>query len=269
MATIGQSLKDARSKKSATLEDVHAKTKIHPRILQLLEEEKFDKLPSPLFAKSFLRSYAEFLELNADEIVTTYEKIGGAARNETANSLYIEPAHERNKPFKKVKKEYFVLPAALAVLVVIAVIGYDMFKTVSHWNAKQKKIAPSSHSSKFVAAKAASAAAQVAEKPVGDWLRSVELGNFPKLSKKDTLELQIKALDEVWMRVTCDGKVLYESILKRGALETWTASGRIELWTGNSSNMQLSLNKYPLGSPGKGVVKKMVINHDGVRIGQK
>ena len=45
-ASIGAVLKEARTKKSITLEDVHAKLKIHPRVLQLLEEDKFDKLPS-------------------------------------------------------------------------------------------------------------------------------------------------------------------------------------------------------------------------------
>ena len=62
--SIGNTLKDARNKKTLSYDEVHAKIKIHPRVLQLLEEEKFDKLPSPLFAKSFLKSYAEFLEVN-------------------------------------------------------------------------------------------------------------------------------------------------------------------------------------------------------------
>ena len=42
-ASIGAALKEARSKRSVTLEDAHARLKIHPRVLQLLEEDKFDK----------------------------------------------------------------------------------------------------------------------------------------------------------------------------------------------------------------------------------
>ena len=66
MSSIGTVLKEARTKKSISLEDVHSKIKIHPRVLQLLEEDKFEKLPSSVFAKSFLKSYAEFLEVNSE-----------------------------------------------------------------------------------------------------------------------------------------------------------------------------------------------------------
>ena len=98
------------------------------------------------------------------------------------------------------------------------------------------------------------------------WLRHPLMGNFPKLGKKDTLRLKIKAADSVWLRITSDGKVLFQSILKPGVTETWTANERFEIWTGNASNMELNLNNYDLGSPGKGVTKKMVINREGVQI---
>ncbi len=261
---IGQKLKEARTQKSVTLEDVHAKIKIHPRVLQLLEEEKFDKLPSPLFVKSFLKSYAEFLELNPEEIVGAYEKQNG--RKEPEQQLFIESAAQQNKSMR-FNRDYVLVPLFLAAVGVLLFIGYDLVKTVIHWSAKEKKISAKAHGLK--AAPAAGSAKERGGSAVssgGEWLRSVELGNFPKLGRRVPLELQIKALDDVWMRVTCDGKVLFESILKRGAVESWNAENKIEIWTGNSSNMALALNRYVLGSPGKGVVKKMVLNHDGVKI---
>ena len=60
MSSIGNALKEAREKKSISLDDVHTRVKIHPRVLQLLEEDRFDKLPSPLFAKSFSASLINF-----------------------------------------------------------------------------------------------------------------------------------------------------------------------------------------------------------------
>ena len=98
------------------------------------------------------------------------------------------------------------------------------------------------------------------------WLRSASQGNFPAMGKKTPLELKVKALDNVWLRITADGKILFQSILKRGESQAWAAKESIEIWTGNSSNMVLSLNGYNLGSPGKGVVKKLTINHSGVKI---
>ena len=99
-----------------------------------------------------------------------------------------------------------------------------------------------------------------------EWIRRPEQNNFPKITVNTPLSLTIKALDTVWLKVTCDGKVLYESTMRRGMSDTWTAAGQIEIWTGNSSNMNLVLNRVNLGSPGKGVVKKMLVSREGVKI---
>lgn len=255
--SIGSILKDARSRKSVTLEDVHAKIKIHPRVLQLLEENKFEKLPSSLFVKSFLRSYAEFLELNAGELIDAYEKEG---RKEPEQVLFIKPAEMREKirRRKDFDRKYIAVPV-LAVLIAGAVWG-----AVSLWGRA------GSGGSKTPAAtsqKKAEIRATVASQAKSDgWIRSASQGNFPNLEKTSPLKLKIKALDNVWLRVTCDGKVLFQSILKRGASEVWTAGSAIEIWTGNSSNMALSINGFSLGSPGRGVVKKLTVTHQGVKI---
>lgn len=250
--TIGGLLKEAREKKELSHEEVHAKIKIHPRVLQLLEEDKFEKLPSPLFAKSFLRSYADFLQIDSDEIVRNYEKQG---RREPEQVLYLRPAEARRKQVDS----RWVAPAlatalAVAVLCLLFVGGRWVFGKIASFKP-----------TKPVAVRAQAVKAPVAAERDSTWLRSPSQGNFPKVNRRTPLQLKIKAVDNVWMRVTCDGKIVFQSILKRGVTESWTAMSAYEIWTGNSSNMSLTLNGTPLGSPGKGVVKKMVIDRDGVR----
>ena len=263
MSSIGSVLKDARSKKSISLEEVHSRIKIHPRVLQLLEDDMFEKLPSPVFVKSFLRSYAEFLEINPEEIVRAYDK---NERKDPAQILFIRPAEERErKAVLTFDKNLMVLPA---VVLVIAIGGFAVFSLtkMSIHRLKQKngvttKSAPSAKAEVRGRDESAENTFNAA-----NWLRHAQLGNFPKIGKKDALHLQIKAADNVWLRVTCDGKVLFQSILKRGAAETWTANDHFEIWTGNAANMELSLNKFDLGSPGRGVTKKMLISREGVRL---
>lgn len=255
--SIGSALKEARAKKSVSLEDVHAKIKIHPRVLQLLEENKFEKLPSPLFVKSFLRSYAEFLELNAAEILEAYEKEG---RKEPEQVLFIKPAEMREKirRRKDLDKKFFAWPIAAVLIAGIVWGGISFFKRTDLGRpGSVRKAALTKTDAKKMAA--------VQAKNEG-WIRSTAQGNFPNLEKTSPLKLKIKALDNVWLRVTCDGKVLFQSILKRGSSEVWTANTAIEIWTGNSSNMALSLNGFSLGSPGRGVVKKLTVSHQGVKI---
>lgn len=274
MSSIGNVLKEARNKKSLSLEDVHSRIKIHPRVIQLLEEDKFDKLPSPVFVKSFLKSYAELLDVNPEEIVRAYDKEG---RKDPAQVLFIKPAAEREKrTILDFDMSILVLPAILLALIIGGVALFSLAKTAaSHIKEKKSSVAISKTlkttrsevAGRIKSAKAEDEKASLDKSFIAEnWLRHPELGNFPRLGKKDALHLKIKAADSVWLRVTCDGKVLFQSILKRGATETWSADEQFELWTGNASSMELSLNNFDIGSPGKGVTKKMLIGREGVRI---
>jgi cytoskeletal protein RodZ len=272
MNSIGNCLKEARAKKAVTLEEVHSRIKIHPRVLLLLEEEKFDKLPSPMFVKSFLRSYAEFLEVNPEDIIQQYEKRGEKPPEQV---LYIKPAAEKDRP-PFLDKNTLNAVVAVALLAAVFVGGFFVIRAGMAWFSKewsswQKKDKPKgvkkTSSSGTQQPKSSRPAAPVESTGKSDeWLRSVAMDNFPKISKNTPLDLQIRALDNVWIKVTCDGKVLFQSILKKGASESWKANDQVEVWTGNSSSMSLTLNRYSLGSPGKGVIKRMVINREGVRI---
>ena len=141
-------------------------------------------------------------------------------------------------------------------------------KTAVHETAKSSK-----HEKTLSLAKTAASTKKTQEKspakeeikvPV-DMMNAPELGNFPKIDKKIPLALQIRALEPVWIHVTCDGKVLFQGILKKGAAEGWQARESIEIWTGNASNMAMTLNQVSLGSPGKGMSKKMIMTHDGIK----
>jgi cytoskeleton protein RodZ len=52
--------------------DVEAATKIRAKYLRALENEEFGLLPGPTFAKTFLRTYAEYLGLDAQLLVEEY-----------------------------------------------------------------------------------------------------------------------------------------------------------------------------------------------------
>ena len=269
MTSIGNTLKEARGRKSLTLEDVHAKLKIHPRVLQLLEDDRFEKLPSPLFVKSFIKTYADFLEVNGEELVQTYER---ESRRDPEQVLFIKPAELRNREADAKAAPWKPLMMVVASILVVTV-GYAAYKGIENFRATHPAFARKAESVKSlksakpakVVASGVVVPAAVPAKQGKEWLRSPEQGNFPKIAKTEPLELTVRALDNVWLRVTCDGKVLFQSILRRETQERWVANQSVEIWTGNSSNMALTLNGRSLGSPGQGVVKKMVITRSGVK----
>jgi len=69
---FGNKFRKTREKKELSLDDVANVTKISSRMLQAIEEERFDQLPGGVFNKGFIRAYAKHLGLNDEDAVTDY-----------------------------------------------------------------------------------------------------------------------------------------------------------------------------------------------------
>jgi cytoskeleton protein RodZ len=74
MAEIGETLREARMRRRIDMTEVEAATKIRAKYLRALENEEWDLLPGPTFVKTFLRTYAEYLELDPRLLVEEYRQ---------------------------------------------------------------------------------------------------------------------------------------------------------------------------------------------------
>src|SRR4026209_516229 len=61
MFDIGSSLREARLRQELDFPELEERTKIRPKYLRALEDERFDILPAPTYVRGFLRSYAAAL----------------------------------------------------------------------------------------------------------------------------------------------------------------------------------------------------------------
>ena len=73
MFEIGNTLREARLRRGLDISDCEAATKIRTKYLRALEEEHFEVLPGSTYVKGFLRSYAEYLELDGRLVIDEYE----------------------------------------------------------------------------------------------------------------------------------------------------------------------------------------------------
>src|SRR5438045_1234573 len=72
MPDIGETLRDARMRARIDVSEIEGKTKIRAKYLRALENEEWGLLPGPTFVKSFLRTYAQALGLDAKALVEEY-----------------------------------------------------------------------------------------------------------------------------------------------------------------------------------------------------
>lgn len=71
-ASFGTWLRRQREMREISLEEIADKTKIGLRYLKAMEEDRFDVLPAPVFARGFLRDFSRYVGLNPDEVVNYY-----------------------------------------------------------------------------------------------------------------------------------------------------------------------------------------------------
>ncbi|HEY3311113.1 MAG TPA: RodZ domain-containing protein [Anaerolineales bacterium] len=69
MPTIGEQLKQAREARKLAIRHVMQAIHVRTHYLQAMENDDFSSLPSPAQARGFLRMYAEYLGLNANELI--------------------------------------------------------------------------------------------------------------------------------------------------------------------------------------------------------
>ena len=218
MESIGLTLQQARQKRRLKLETISKKTKISIRYLKALEAEDWDVFPAPTYVQAFLRNYANFLNLDSDELVREYKKYLEAAAKIPATKRLIPKrirtpfALLRNLVFSppadgsKIRpKRLTILPVAISIMVLIVWGGWFLFFR-----------SPSP--------------------PV------IEVTE----EKKTPLILSVTVIEEVWVSITVDGKEEVQELLLAGDSRTWEAEESLKIRVGNAGGIELELNGKPL-----------------------
>src|SRR3981081_3043473 len=74
MADIGATLREARMRSRIDINEVETRTKIRAKYLRAIENEEWDLLPGPVYVRSFLRTYADFLGVDSRALVDSYKR---------------------------------------------------------------------------------------------------------------------------------------------------------------------------------------------------
>lgn len=70
--TFGPRLRQERERRQISLTSIAANTKISRSLLEALERDDVSRWPTGIFRRSFVRSYAQAIGLDADEVVREF-----------------------------------------------------------------------------------------------------------------------------------------------------------------------------------------------------
>jgi hypothetical protein len=108
--------------------EIEAQTKIRAKYLRALENEEWDLLPGPTYVKSFLRTYAEALDLDAKLLVDEYK-----LRHERLSEVELQPINAA-APGRERRRQSPVLPPwfFLALIFVGLVVALYLLGTTGN-----------------------------------------------------------------------------------------------------------------------------------------
>ena len=125
--TIGEVLRLARTNQGLTLEELHKKTEIQLDMLEAMEADDFDQLPSPFYTRSFLRKYAWAVELDERIVLDAYDS--GSMITYEEVDVDEEELTGRRRSSKKSKTSF--LPLFYFILFALSIV---IFVTYYVWN---------------------------------------------------------------------------------------------------------------------------------------
>jgi len=136
MPDIGESLREARMRARIDISEIEAQTKIRAKYLRALENEEWDLLPGPTYVKSFLRTYAEALDLDAKLLVDEYK-----LRHERLSDVELQPINAA-APGRERRRQKPILPPWFFVAVIIAGLFVALYLLGSGGNEPETAATP-------------------------------------------------------------------------------------------------------------------------------
>jgi cytoskeletal protein RodZ len=235
LASFGEELRREREIRGISLKEIADATKISKRFLDALERNDHTTLPAPVFTRGFVREYARYVGLNAEEMVNRYNyAASNDDRIEKPPQIERYPATPVRDISPKPKPKRGIPPAYARVnrnLIAIFVIVLALATVV--WWAVQRKLLVERDS-------AAEPPPIAAAKPVP--LPPAPAPAAAPVVDDSKLRLEIEATDRAWISVKADGKRVFEDELQQGEKRDFEAADKFDFKTGNAAGVILRIN---------------------------
>jgi cytoskeleton protein RodZ len=123
MPEIGETLREARMRRRIDITEVEAATKIRAKYLRALESEEWELLPGPTFVKTFLRTYADYLELDSRLLVEEYKQRFERPAGMDLTPLNLRSQRRRRSVAPRIGPGVVVVLGVVVLLAALYVLG--------------------------------------------------------------------------------------------------------------------------------------------------
>jgi cytoskeletal protein RodZ len=232
LASFGEELRREREIRGISLKEIADATKISKRFLEALERNDHKTLPAPVFTRGFVREYARYVGLNAEDAVNRYN-FASAKDDRIEKPPQVEkyaqvlPRDISPKPPRKrgIPPAYARVDRNLiAALVIMAALA-----GVAWWAVQHRRIDQDVSAEPTTTTVTASA---------------IPPPLPPKAVVDDsTLHLAVEALGDSWVELEADGKTVVNTTMEKGERRSFEATEVFRFRKiGNPPGLKLTLN---------------------------
>lgn len=271
MVEIGQLLRQTREAKELSLADVEEQIRIRQRYLSALESGDWDDLPNPVAARGFLRTYATFLGLDAEDLV-------GQSQEMSETGIPLPAAEMQPSDYKPINLDLYddvtrrshllrrILGFILILIPVIILAWLLMQYGLPYLQGRAQggesltatvELPPegSAPGAPVIGATASPTGPVVTiESTLPTFTPTPDATDTPTITPSPTLtatpaeaiRLRVTVTQTAWIRVVTDGEVQIESLADPGYNQEFIAYKQMDFLTGNAGGVQLSLDEKPL-----------------------
>ncbi len=235
--TFGSWLRREREIREIPLHEIAEVTKISIRYLEALEQDRFDVLPAPVFAKGFLKEYARYVGLDPDDVINSYLTTQQAAQGAVEEEPPEIPTGSRSSATLLGTGIVLLLAVVAALIFYSERFGGDARETPPPPIAAPPLVAPP--------------APEVVEPGVA----------VPEIPLVVTMDFT----EDCWVEVVVDGQRRISELHVQGESVRIEAEAQVVLTLGNPGGVRIEANGKPF-DPGvrtDRVARDIVIALDG------
>ncbi len=265
---VGKKLRKARENRGITIEEVHDQTKIHPHVIEALEEDRLENSLGTAYVKAFLRSYAGYLGLDVQQIMKEYTS---TMKPEYSSQAVVKDVSAKNalREKRNMRNVAVAFVAILAWVIAVILVTGRFVVTYKTFTGKKKVTVSGSADRSSGKTTTGTSLEQIPKgvpslKPARDTILPPQ-ENFIPIPKRRTIVLTLTSRRDVWLKVLQDGEVAFHGTLSKGSQETWRASEEIRLLEiGRPRALKFNINGEDIDIAGSRVGRKLIIKREGV-----
>ena len=244
MPALGEEFRSAREARGLTLSEVAEQIHIRSVYLNAIENEDWPAIGAPVYVRGFLRTYARFLGLDAEDAVARFNQSLPPERQAAP-----APAAIDTRP--STGPSIWAIAGVLVAVGLVALVGYEWWQLAEGNNTSTMAVS--------------TPAPQPAGSGTGSLAPAANAFPFASATPRPAVmpahQIAIKITERSWLRVTVDGKTELEGILPAGTTRTFTGNVA-DIRVGNAGGVTVLVDgrpAVPLGKPGDVVEQRYVL----------